>query len=81
MKRLLAFLLAAGSAAPVTAALPVVEFYNALLDHYFITIDAAEAAGIDQGTAGPGWHRTARVFGAYADAAAAPEGALPVCRF
>jgi len=81
MKRLLALLLAAGSAAPAAAALPVVEFYNALLDHYFITIDVAEAAGIDHGAAGPGWHRTARVFGAYADADAAPEGALPVCRF
>ena len=63
------------------AADPVVEFYNVLLNHYFITIDAAEAQGIDQGAAGPGWHRTARVFGAYAAAAAAPAGAVPVCRF
>ena len=63
------------------AAESVIEFYNATLNHYFITISAAEANGIDQGAAGPGWHRTARVFGAYADAATAPAGALPVCRF
>jgi hypothetical protein len=81
MKRLLSLLLALGSVAPAAAALPVVEFYNALLDHYFITINAAEALGIEQGAAGPGWHRTARVFGAYADAAGAPQDALPVCRF
>ena len=74
--------LALGAAvAPAQAAEPVIEFYNALLDHYFVTISAAEAAGIDTGAAGPGWHRTARVFGAWADAAAAPPDAVPVCRF
>jgi Repeat of unknown function (DUF5648) len=69
----------ATSAAP--AAEPVIEFYNTILNHYFITIDANEAGAIDQGSAGPGWHRTARVFGAYADAANAPSDAAPVCRF
>ena len=33
----------------------VVEFYNTNLDHYFITADPNEAAGIDNGSAGPGW--------------------------
>ncbi|MBK7473473.1 MAG: hypothetical protein IPI73_25380 [Betaproteobacteria bacterium] len=62
--------LASGMAgAAAQAADPVIEFCNANLDHYFVTISAAEADGIDRGAAGPGWHRTARVFGAYADAA------------
>jgi len=63
------------------AAEPVVEFYNALLDHYFLTINPAEAAGIDAGAAGPGWHRTARAFGGYASRDSAPADAVPVCRF
>lgn len=74
----LAFGMAAASA---LAAEPVIEFYNANLDHYFVTISVAEADGIDRGAAGPGWHRTARVFGAYADAHSAPPDAVPVCRF
>ncbi len=32
----------------------VVEFYNASLNHYFITADAGEAAMLDQGVAFPG---------------------------
>jgi len=67
--------------ASASAADPVIEFYNADLDHYFITASASEAGGIDDGAAGPGWHRTARVFGAYSDAATAPPDAQPVCRF
>jgi hypothetical protein len=39
------------------AADPVIEFYNANLNHYFLTISASEASGIDSGAAGPGWHR------------------------
>ncbi len=51
----------------------VIEFYNSLLDHYFITADANEAAAIDAGGAGPGWKRTGGEFAA--------GGAVPVCRF
>jgi hypothetical protein len=78
-----ALLLLATSIASVGAgaASPVVEFYNAALNHYFVTISATEAAAIDSGSAGPGWHRTARVFGAYPDAISAPADAAPVCRF
>jgi len=77
-----AFALAFGVAgASAHAADPVFEFYNAILDHYFLTISATEADTIDRGEAGPGWHRTARVFGAHADAASAPPAAVPVCRF
>jgi hypothetical protein len=41
---------------------PVIEFYNLQTGHYFMTIDATEAAGIDAGNAGPGWVRTGYVF-------------------
>jgi uncharacterized delta-60 repeat protein len=53
--------------------MPVVEFYNTNLDHYFITADANEAAGIDGGSAGPGWIRTGNSFKS--------GGSTPVCRF
>ena len=52
---------------------PIVEFYNINLDHYFITADAGEAAGIDGGSAGPGWIRTGNSFKS--------GGSTPVCRF
>jgi hypothetical protein len=41
----------------------VVEFHNTVLDHYFMTADAAEAAAIDAGRAGPGWTRTGAALG------------------
>ncbi|WP_239289613.1 hypothetical protein [Candidatus Nitrotoga sp. 1052] len=53
--------------------MPVIEFYNTNLDHYFITADASEAAGIDGGSAGPGWIRTGGSFKS--------GGSTPVCRF
>lgn len=52
---------------------PVVEFYNTNLDHYFITADASEAAAVDNGSAGPGWSRTGYSFKS--------GGSTPVCRF
>ncbi|CAH1194974.1 Delta-60 repeat domain-containing protein [Candidatus Nitrotoga sp. BS] len=55
------------------ASVPIVEFYNTNLDHYFITADASEAAGIDGGSAGPGWIRTGGSFKS--------GGSTPVCRF
>ena len=39
---------------PATVAGNVVEFYNSVLDHYFMTISPAEATAIDNGSAGPG---------------------------
>src|SRR6185295_1025622 len=51
----------------------VVEFYNTVLDHYFVTADAAEATAIDNGSAGPGWQRTGQTF--------KPSGSTAVCRF
>jgi len=52
---------------------PVVEFYNATLDHYFMTAEPLEATAIDNGAAGPGWIRTGLTFN--------PGGDTPVCRF
>lgn len=51
----------------------VLEFYNSILDNYFITADPAEAAAIDGGSAGPGWSRTGNRFRS--------GGGIPVCRF
>src|SRR6185503_6134884 len=45
---------ATGAASPVT----IVEFYNAALDHYFITWVPAEIALLDAGTTLKGWTRT-----------------------
>jgi uncharacterized delta-60 repeat protein len=63
------------------ASAPVVEFYNTLLNHYFITANPAEQVGIDNGAAGPGWSRTGMGFRAYLPALGVPPGAVPVCRF
>ena len=73
--------LLAGS--PVRAVEPtatVVEFYNTTLKHYFVTASAAEAAGIDVGTAGPGWLRTTGRFSAFLNDGD-DAGLLAVCRF
>lgn len=66
-------------ASPANA--PVVEFFNTLLDHYFVTRDRGEIIGIDTGSAGPGWQRTGFGFVAYAAESGIPTGAVPVCRF
>jgi len=54
------------------------EFFNTALGHYFMTADAAEAAGIDNGAAGPGWMRTGSTWRVWTRAGA---GALPSYRF
>jgi len=59
----------------------VVEFRNTILDHYFMTAAAEEAAGIDRGAAGPGWVRTGHAFKAWLTDIGAPAGVRPVCRF
>lgn len=63
------------SAAPVR----VIEFYHAALDHYFMTGNPSEIAGLDSGTIA-GWRRTGYEFGSLASRS--PAAALsPVCRF
>jgi len=59
----------------------VVEFYNSILGHYFITASVAEAAGIDAGAAGPGWSRTGSTFSAYSNTDGTTDFVRAVCRF
>ncbi|MCC7325201.1 MAG: choice-of-anchor D domain-containing protein [Burkholderiales bacterium] len=66
---------------PAAAAVPrgaVIEFYNPMLDHYFLTWVTAEIATLDEGIVIGGWSRTGRAFTAYTVAQA---GASPVCRY
>ena len=42
-----------------------VEYYNASLDHYFMTADANEVSILDAGIAIPGWQRTGYTFKVY----------------
>jgi uncharacterized protein DUF5648 len=55
----------------------VVEYYDAALDHYFMTALQSEIDALDSGRIA-GWSRTGFVF----EASATPAGGLdPVCRF
>ena len=58
---------------------PVVEFYNADLDHYFITANPAEAAALDSGVL-KGWTRTGYQFLTHA-ADPLDSSLNAVCRF
>jgi hypothetical protein len=66
---------------------PVVEFRNADLGHYFMTMNAAEIAGIAAGAAGPGWSQTGYSFKAWTSLFLNHQGmpgvadAAAVCRF
>ncbi|MDQ6619265.1 MAG: hypothetical protein M3Z31_06130, partial [Pseudomonadota bacterium] len=65
--------------APLTA-VPAIEFYNASLDHYFVSALAPDIDALDTQRI-PGWYRTGQSFAVYPTAAAAGAGASPVCRF
>jgi hypothetical protein len=56
---------------------PVIEYYYALLDHYFITQNTDEIAALDAGVH-PGWVRTGQSFFAYRPAQGAGQ---PVFRY
>jgi hypothetical protein len=56
----------------------VIEYYNASLDHYFITWIAAEIANLDGGYTPTRWTRTGKSFKAYTTA---QTGTSQVCRF
>jgi hypothetical protein len=76
----LAIMQISGVATPPVTGTPtvdVIEFYNAALDHYFMTPMAVEIDALDAGRFA-GWARTGRSFKAYPQPAA---GASPVCRF
>lgn len=55
-----------------------IEYYNAALDHYFITYVADEIAKLDAGTQIRGWVRTNKSIPVYT---AAPPASSPVCRY
>ena len=57
----------------------VTEFYNNILNHYFVTANLAEAAAIDGGSAGPGWSRTGETWKAWVGGPI--PNAAEVCRF
>jgi hypothetical protein len=59
------------------AAVPVVEYYHAALDHYFISARQADIDALESGQL-PGWARTGLTFNAYPSFVA---GTSPVCRF
>ncbi len=62
---------------PPSGTVPVIEYYYAAFDHYFITSNPDEITKLDN-DAYPGWVRTGFQFNAYA----APNGnSTPVCRF
>ena len=66
-----------GSPATVT----VVEYYNAALDHFFITPVAAEVSLLDTKSAPfQDWSRTGFSFNSYANATA-PAASVAICRF
>jgi hypothetical protein len=62
-------------------ALPVggVEYYNAALDHYFISALAPDIDALDSGRIS-GWTRTGLSFNVFPSQAAGGVGASPVCR-
>jgi dienelactone hydrolase len=64
-------------AAPAANERAAIEFYNASLDHYFVTAEPAEVAMLDAGVVVPGWRRTGYAFNTFAPDAAG----LPACRF
>ncbi len=56
---------------------PVIEYYHAAFDHYFVTDIPDEITKLDNGTF-VGWARTGESFAAYTSA---PTGSASVCRF
>ena len=60
-----------------------VEFYNTILNHYFLTASPSDVSIIQAGGAGPGWILTGHSFKAWLQPSAesAAGGAVDVCRF
>jgi hypothetical protein len=59
---------------------PVIEYYRADRDHYFMSADAVEIAFVDEVLKNT-WQRTGELFYAWVDPVLAPLTAVPVCRF
>src|SRR5208283_3291289 len=69
-----------GSSAAPPGTVPVIEYYDSSLDHYFITANPAEIAYLDI-AASSFDPRTGELFYAWVDPTQAPANAVPVCRF
>ena len=50
---------------PPASVIPVIEYFNAGLGHYFVTADAAEQLALDGGAYGGAWTRTGNSFEAW----------------
>ena len=59
---------------------PVIEYYAAATDHYFMTANPNDIAAVEAGRYGD-WKRTGQKFNAWLNSADAPANAVPVCRF
>ena len=71
----------AGASASMPAGpITVIEFYNAGLDHYFVSPLAPDIDALDTGHFA-GWARTGLTFKAYPTQAIGGADAKPVCRF
>jgi hypothetical protein len=71
----------AGDAASIPAGpVTVVEFYNATLDHYFVSPLAPDIDALDTGRLA-GWARTGLTFRAFPSQTSGGAGVKPVCRF
>ena len=68
------------AAAAIEPTAQAIEYYNASLNHYFITAFPEEAAMLDAGTVVKGWARTGVTFNVWKTAGDDPA-AVPVCRF
>lgn len=64
---------------PPVALVDVIEFHHAGLDHYVMSADPAEIAGLDTGVFA-GWSRTGYGFKAYVTGSSASGSIHPVCR-
>jgi photosystem II stability/assembly factor-like uncharacterized protein len=65
---------------PSTSFVPVIEYYAASLDHYFMaSVLQRDVAALDSGAI-PGWARTGQTFRGF-PSSGPPSAATPVCRF
>ena len=68
------------SATAPPSSVSVVEYYNASLDHYFISALQPDIDALDSGRIA-GWSRTGQTFKVYPSRSSGGVGVNPVCRF
>ncbi len=69
-----------GASVAPPGTVPVIEYYDSSIDHYFINANPAEIAYLDI-AASSFDPRTGELFYAWVDPTQAPANAVPVCRF